>query len=238
MHRFYLPSLEIKDKMLIISDKRIVHQTGKVLRMWKEDRFQVFDDNGDEFVVEIESINKFRIIAEIVETVKSDTEPSVEVSLYQAVPKKPALFELVVQKATELGVARIFPLITERTEKRRITKFERLFSIAMEATEQSGRTKIPVIQHPVTFEDVIGGLSNPYIGYEYEGKKYLLNYGDSLYKGNELQIIIGPEGGLSQHEIDLAKEAKVKPFTLGPRILRTETAAISALSLVLLSKKV
>ncbi|MBU1682347.1 16S rRNA (uracil(1498)-N(3))-methyltransferase [Patescibacteria group bacterium] len=224
--------------MLIISDKRIVHQTGKVLRMWKEDRFQVFDDNGDEFVVEIESINKFRIIAEIVETVKSDTEPSVEVSLYQAVPKKPALFELVVQKATELGVARIFPLITERTEKRRITKFERLFSIAMEATEQSGRTKIPVIQHPVTFEDVIGGLSNPYIGYEYEGKKYLLNYGDSLYKGNELQIIIGPEGGLSQHEIDLAKEAKVKPFTLGPRILRTETAAISALSLVLLSKKV
>lgn len=234
MHRFYLESPAIKNKLLTIDDNRIVYQASKVLRMWKEDRFRIFNKNGNEFVVEIIDINNRKILANVIEPVKNKNEPRIKVSLYQAIPKKPALFELVVQKATEIGVAEIYPLITERTEKHRMTKFERLFAIAMEATEQSGRLTIPTIHHPVNYDDVIKKLKNAYIAYEYEDKKFLSDYDLS----KDLEIVIGPEGGFSEKEIERAQKAGAHPFTFGPRILRTETAAISALSLVILNKNV
>jgi 16S rRNA (uracil1498-N3)-methyltransferase len=237
MQRFYIKSPLKIGKVLEITDKRVVWQTGKVLRMWKGDKFRLFNEKQEEVLAEIIDINKQKVLVNIIEAVKNDSEPKIEVSLYQAIPKKPALFELVVQKATEIGVSKIYPLITERTERHRMAKFERLQAIAMEATEQSGRLRVPEIRHPVNYMDVIGKLSNGYIAYEFEGKKYLSDYADELYKGNEVQIIIGPEGGLTEKEISLAKKSKVKPFTFGPRILRTETAAISALSLVLLTSK-
>ena len=233
MHRFYLQSPSIKNKVLIITDKRIVHQVSKVLRMWKEDKFHIFDEKGNEYLMEIVDINNRKILANVIEYIKNKTDPKIEVSLYQAIPKKPALFELIIQKATEIGATAIYPLITERTERRRLGKFERREKIAIEAAEQCGRLCVPAIHHAVNYDDVIKKLSNPYIAYEYEGKKFLSDY--NLHKTKELQIIIGPEGGFSEKEIELAEKAGVKPFTFGPRILRTETAAISALSLVLLN---
>jgi 16S rRNA (uracil1498-N3)-methyltransferase len=131
-------------------------------------------------------------------------------------------------------VSEIFPLVTERTEKRRLSKFERLNLIAMEAAEQCGRMKIPVIRHPANYDEIIGKLSNGFIAYEYEGTRHLSDYEKDLQSAKEIQVIIGPEGGLSEAELELAKASKVKPFTFGPRILRTETAAIAALSLILL----
>ena len=92
------------------------------------------------------------------------------------------------------------------------------------------------LRHPINFEEVIGNVKNAYIGYEYEEKKFLSDYKD-LHKQKNLQIIIGPEGGFSQQEIELAEKSNAKPFTLGPRILRTETSAIASLSLVLLNEK-
>ena len=233
MHRFYLQSLDFKGEYLEITDHRIVHQALKVLRMWKDDFFQVFDGKK-EWLVQIEDLSSRKLLAKKVEEVKNNAEPKLKVSLYQAIPKKPALFELIVQKATEIGVTEIFPLVTKRTEKRRMTKFERLQLIAMEATEQCGRMTIPIIRHPVNFDEVVGKLSNGFIAYEYEGSKYLSDYADEFKEAKEIQVIIGPEGGLTESELELAQEAKVKAFSLGPRILRTETAAISALSLILL----
>jgi 16S rRNA (uracil1498-N3)-methyltransferase len=235
VHRFYLESPSIKNNLLTITDKRIVHQVGKVLRMWKEDQFHIFDEKGNEFLMEIIDINNRKILANVTESVKNKTEPKIEVSLYQAIPKKPALFELIIQKATEIGVTAIYPLITERTEKRRLTKFEQREKIAMEAAEQSGRLCVPAIHHAVNYDDVIKKLKNAYIAYEYEDKKFLSDY--DLSKTKELQIIIGPEGGFSEKEIERAEKAGAKPFTFGPRILRTETAAIAALSLVLLGRE-
>jgi len=236
VHRFYLPILKFKDDYLVIKDSRVTHQASKVLRMWKDDFFHVFDSEK-EYLVQIEHITKRNILVKKIQEVKNHAEPVVKVSLYQAIPKKPALFELILQKATEIGITEIFPLITERTEKRRMTKFDRLQLIAIEATEQCGRLKIPIIRHPVNYEDVIGKLDNGYIAYEYEGMKYLSNYTKNLKSATEIQIIIGPEGGLSKREVSMAKEAQVKPFSLGPRILRTETAAIAALSLLMLSDR-
>lgn len=220
--------------MVTITDKRIVHQTSRVLRMWQDDEFRIFDEKGNEHLVKIIEINQRKILARVIGPIENKAEPSINVTLYQAIPKKPALFELIIQKATEIGVTEIFPLITERTEKRRLGKFDRMLSIIMEATEQCGRTKVPELRHPINFEEVIGNIKNAYIGYEYEGKKFLSDYKD-LHKEKDVQIIIGPEGGFSQQEIELAEKSDAKSFTLGPRILRTETAAISALSLVLLN---
>ncbi len=216
-------------------DHRIVYQTGKVLRMKKGDEFHVFDEKGKEQLVKIVELNKRKIVGKVIQSVKNDSESKLNVSLYQAIPKKPALFELIVQKATEIGVNEIFPLITQRTEKRRMSKFERMQLIAIEASEQSGRTHIPLIRHPVNLEDALPKMTNAYIGYEYDDGDFLSKYEKTMYKKKDIQIIIGPEGGFSEEEVDKAVKAGVHPFTLGKRILRTETASIAALSIVMLN---
>lgn len=237
MHRFYLPSPDITSKVLEIKEHRILHQLNKVLRMKPGHKFALFDDQQNEWVVEILEINKRSLTANVLEAIKRNTEPKLEVHLYQALPKKTALFELVIQKATEIGVSHIYPLITKRTEKNRLSKFERMQLIAIEAAEQSRRLKIPIIHHPVNFDEAISAKSPSYIAFEYEEKTTLVHHLPKLKKQNEAHLFIGPEGGFEQQEIDLALKHKAQPFSLGPRILRTETAAIASLSLILLGDK-
>lgn len=235
MQRFFLTNPDIQQDVLEIRDPRVVYQANKVLRMKTGSKFSVFDESGNEQVVQVIELNKRKILANVIEPVSRSTESKLNVALYQSIPKKPALFELIVQKATEIGVSEIYPLITNRTEKRRIGKFERLQMIAIEATEQSRRTKVPTIHHPVNFSDLIPSLENGYLGYEYEDKNPLASCLPAIQSVDSISIVIGPEGGFDQEEIELAKENELKFFTLGPRILRTETAAISSLSIVLLS---
>jgi 16S rRNA (uracil1498-N3)-methyltransferase len=235
MHRFFIKSPDIKKNILDIDDQRIIFQLNKVLRMKTGSRFNMFDEDGREQAVEILEIDRHNIICNVLEDVKRKTEPEIEVNLYQAIPKKPALFELVIQKATEIGVSHIYPLITNRTENNRISKFDRMQVIAIEAAEQSRRTKIPVIHHPVNFNEAITKTKNVYVAYEYEESKSLADYLPAMNKAKTANIFIGPEGGFEQKEIDFAIKNKACLFTLGTRILRTETAAISALSIILLS---
>ncbi len=234
MQRFYISSPDIKKGIIEIHDSRIVFQAVKVLRMRTGSQFSVFDEKGKEVLVEVLEIDRRKIIGNVMETIKRDTESKLDIHLYQAIPKKTALFEMIVQKATEIGVTHIYPLVTDRTEKKRLSKFERLQLIAIEAAEQSRRTKIPTIHHPVNFSDVVKKVKNAYLAYEYEEKKKLSDYLPVIKKNKEAHIFIGPEGGFEQKEIDLALKNNVKLFTFGPRILRTETASISALSIILL----
>lgn len=233
MHRFYIPAPDLRGDTLALTEPTQVHQLFRVLRMKPGDSFSVFDEEGREYSVRILEISARHVLGQVLEKLERHTELSVEVSLYQAIPKKTELFELIVQKATELGVAHIYPLITERTEKRRLSKFERLTRIATEATEQSNRLRVPVIHHPIALEAALEQVSNGYLAYEFEEQVGLLDYGKSLTQGNALQIFIGPEGGFSQKEVMLAKKTGLKTFTLGPRILRTETAATASLALLL-----
>lgn len=234
MHRFFIPSPDVNQGVIEITDNRILFQANKVLRMKPGKRFDVFDALGKEFEVEILKIDKRKIIGNIIEKIKNNTESEIEVHLYQAIPKKTTLFELVIQKATEIGASHIYPLITDRTEKHRISKFERMLTIAIEATEQSRRTKVPTIHHPVNFDEVVAKVKNAYVAYEYEDKKLLSDYLPKIKKSKKAHIFIGPEGGFDQKEIDFAIKKGVNLFTLGPRILRTETASIAAMSIVLL----
>lgn len=236
MHRFYIPSPDTQEKILEITDSRIVFQMLKVLRMKAGSKFSFFDGNGKEFAVEVLEVGKRKILANVIEPILREVESEIEVSLYQAIPKKTALFELVVQKAVEIGASHIYPLITQRTEKHRLSKFERLQTIAIEATEQCRGLKIPEIHHPVTFEETVKKHPGAYIAFEYEAKKTLDDYYEEIKKNGNAHLMIGPEGGFDQKEIDFALKNKAKPFSLGSRILRTETAAISALSLILLRR--
>ncbi len=207
---------------------------GKVLRMKTGSKFTFFNELEREWMAEVLEIGRRTAIANVKDVVQRDTEPKMDIHLYQAIPKKTALFELVIQKATEIGVSHIYPLITKRTEKRRLTKFERLQTIAIEATEQCRRLSVPTVHHPVDFNDTIKKAKEAYVAYEYETSKTLDQYYPEIKKQKEAHIFIGPEGGFDQKEIDFALRHKAKLFTLGPRILRTETASIASLSLILL----
>lgn len=236
MHRFYLPSPNIDDHIIEIKDTRITYQVAKVLRMRPGKHIFIFDENQNEYKMQILELNQRKLLGNIIESIKRHTEPRIEVNLYQAIPKKTALFEWVLQKATEIGVSSVFPMVTERTQKHRMSKFDRLQKIAIEATEQSRRLKVPVIRHPVEFSEVISKVENSYLAYEYE-EEVMLN---TLLQKNKSQVVnlfIGPEGGFTQKEIDVAIRSKANLFSLGSRILRMETAAISALSLILLQNK-
>lgn len=237
MHRFYLPSPDITASVIEITDQRVLFQLNKVLRMKPGKQIKIFDENGNENRIEILEINRKKLLGNVIEKVERQTEPNIDVHLYQAIPKKTALFELVIQKATEIGVTHIYPLVTHRTEKHRLSKFERMQSIAIEATEQSRRLKVPIIHHPVAFRDTIEKVAHQaYIGYEYEDSKKLMDYLPQIQKDGVAHLFIGPEGGFEQDEIDFAIKQKANLFTLGPRILRTETAAVVSLGMMLLNE--
>ncbi|MCP5468873.1 MAG: 16S rRNA (uracil(1498)-N(3))-methyltransferase, partial [Deltaproteobacteria bacterium] len=197
-------------------------------------QFHVFNEK-EEWQVELETLEKRKATVKVINQIQNKCDPKQKVSLYQAIPKKQALFELVIQKATELGVHDIYPLVTERTESKRLHKMERLQMIAIEATEQCGGRHVPTIHPPVDFKKVIGILKKGFMAYEAEEEKYLSDYEKELSSSGEIQLLIGPEGGFSEKEVELAKKNNVKSFSMGKRILRTETAAMAGLSLILLS---
>jgi len=233
MHRFYFPLLDASEKTLELTDPALVHQLNKVLRFKVREEFFLFNAHQQEARVVVEDIGKKKVRVKVAEVVKNHTEPRLKVTLIQAIPKKPALFELIVQKATEIGVHTIIPLITERTEGRRLPRPERLRAIATEATEQSRRLHLPTISQPITFEQALEYGPKVYMAYEYEEARFLLDHPPTPI--HDIFLLIGPEGGFSQKEVHAAREAKLNLFTFGPRILRMETAAISALSLLLLA---
>jgi len=233
MQRFYLPTLGFKGDVMSIDDSRVVHQCCKVLRMRPGDHFRLFD-GAMEFEVEVLEISKKVLLVKKNLLFQNEADPVLEVSLYQAIPKKPALFELIVQKATEIGVSEIFPLVTERTENRRLAKVERLALIAMEAAEQCGRLRVPTIHSPVIFNDAIHDARHAFMAAVSESQKTLQDFRADFEGEGPIQLFIGPEGGFSSGELTLAQSKAIQCFSLGNRILRTETAAMSSLSLMLL----
>jgi 16S rRNA (uracil1498-N3)-methyltransferase len=233
MHRFYLPSISFQGSRLHIADPRIVFQASRVLRMKAGSQFSVFDDGGKEFEVTVQTLNPKTIVAEKGAEIHRATESKLRVILYQAVPKKQDLFELVLQKATELGVSEIVPLITKRTERQHLGKWDRMKTIIAEATEQSNRTHVPELGQPVEFEKAIN-QSHCYIAYESGKELPLSKMLQAMRSAGEVRLFIGPEGGFAPEEIEMALRKGAKTFGLGSTILRTETAAIAAVSLSLI----
>jgi 16S rRNA (uracil1498-N3)-methyltransferase len=235
-HFFIEPENLIGDKV-VLDDVEIVHQIRRVLRMGVGGKFVALDNSGKRFVCEINAMDgEKKILASVIETKENNSSARLSVSLFQAMPKKPALFELILQKCTEIGVSRFVPIRTKFSEREEVPKKDRLLRIIKEAAEQSERATLPVLNETIDFDKL---LSSPPPGVNL----LLHSRGDfpmlsklkfSYQKGQEINIFIGPEGGFSEEEVSLAQKNGFVISSLGTQILRTETAAIAAVAVFML----
>ena len=191
-----------------------------VLRLQIGEKIILGDGKGIEAEVTLEKIAKNKIIGRINKNVSARTPLAGRtVNLYLAILKKEN-FELVVQKAVEVGVSNIIPIITERTIKTGLN-IERLKKIILEASEQSGRSIVPTLSPILDFKDALK-----------QGTGIIFHLGAEDYlpdkNAKEVSIFVGPEGGFTEKEVDLAKSSGYTVASLGPLTLRSETAAIIA----------
>lgn len=204
-----------------------------VLRQGIGDEITVLNGRGQEYLAKIIRIDPESVTAELLEETSRAAEPTVWLNLVQSLPKLDK-FEWIIQKNTELGVSRFQPAITERSmakikEDLKERKEERWRKIIQEAAEQSGRKIVPELAPVNSWDEILKGLGGglTLIPWEGERKRSLKDVLAGLTSVPErITIIIGPEGGFSQKEVEEAIEKGAVPVTLGPRILRTETAGL------------
>ncbi|WMJ22190.1 RsmE family RNA methyltransferase [Paludicola sp. MB14-C6] len=232
MPRFF--SNQIASNQIIITGEDAKHIT-KVLRMKMGEAITVNDKAGTDYECEIAEIGE-QVILNVLTKHKNETEPNVEIVLYQALPKSDKL-DFIVQKAVELGVTKIVPMTTKfciakADEKSFEKKLIRYNKIVFEAAKQSGRGIIPLVENILSFEQAIqqGKDECSILYYEHGGEPTACIVNSNTSKVN---IYVGSEGGFSEQEVIYAKEHGIRLGTLGKLILRCETAPIVGLSLVL-----
>jgi 16S rRNA (uracil1498-N3)-methyltransferase len=235
MFRFFL-KFPIEDPQnIIITDKEAFKKLTKVLRMQVGDVFVIFDNTGEEYEVRIQAIKGKQIACSLVSRLDVDRELGLEIKLYQSLLKKDKL-EWLCQKVTEIGVKRIIPVISENcvVKELNLNKSSRYKKIIEEATIQSGGKIPPGFESALRFEDAIKKL-NPrdlnLICHEQEKDNALIDILEGQ-SARTINLFIGPEGGFSQFELDLARQHSLVTVSLGKRILRAETAAIVACGII------
>lgn len=225
IHRF-IGGFDFSQPQLNITDAGLVHQLHGVLHLAHGEEIILCNGKGREALVRITEINKKEIIVAIEKSGEAQAEPIVLATLYCAILKREH-FELVVQKATEVGIADIVPIITHRTIKLNL-RLDRLEKISKGAAEQSGRGKVPVIHELVSFERAVvhAQKNDMNLFFDATGSPVL----DALQKTQSVPrgFFVGPEGGWDESEIELAKANGFQIVSLGPLTLRGETAAIIA----------
>lgn len=238
MPRFFIDSINEAD---IFLDGENARHIGRSLRMRTGEKITVCC-GGIDYDCEIRRITEDSVFLDLIEKHQCSAEPTVDVTLFQAVPKLDKL-EFIIQKSTELGVSRVVPVLTRRcisrpNEKDFAKKLPRLAKIAEEAAKQSGRGKIPEISPIVSYSeclDMMKNLDKSIILYEGEGGK---PFSDVAVEGiKSAGILIGSEGGFESSEVEQAVSAGAERVWLGKRILRCETAPISALSILMFLTK-
>jgi 16S rRNA (uracil1498-N3)-methyltransferase len=200
-----------------------VNYLGNVLRMGEGAELLLFDGQSGEWLARIAEAAKRRIILSVErQTREAETVPDLWLAF---APVKRAQTDWLVEKATELGAARLIPVMTRRTVAERV-KLERLEAIAIEAAEQCGRTLLPAIAEPVALKDILDTQRTIYFADETGGEPAA-----EAFKPGPALILTGPEGGFTEEERAAVRAAPTAvPISLGPRILRAETAALAALA--------
>lgn len=236
MHRFFIPQLYAAE--MVIKDVDAKH-ISKVLRMKPGDKIQIVSDDGVTAIAEIVSLQADNVVVKCLEKLAESHEPSVKITLAQGLAKGEKM-DFIIQKAVEMGASSIVPVAMEHSVVRlegakADKKVERWQKIAEAAAKQSKRDIIPQVQPVQTMQQMLANndLLHKIIAYECEdrlGLKTALQSCDNL---QELLLIIGPEGGISEFELELARKNGAVPVSLGKRILRAETAGVVALSAIL-----
>ncbi len=260
LHRFHIDELVGDRTELTIHSPELVNQLRHVLRLKVGEEAILFDGSGSDYKV---VINRFigtdQAVFDVRESMRSRFMPTRKTYLFAAVIKKDN-FEFIVEKATELGVTDIIPIIADHSEKKALNR-ERLIKISIEASEQSGRGDVPKIYPIISLKEAIEAIKRGFGSVEKTGEKILnpkseirdksearnsnvkiiafhtegeyLSRSD-LNESDPIAIFIGPEGGWSPEEIDMFHKNEITVRCLGPQVLRAETAVIAALSKVLL----
>ena len=236
MHQFYCPNADLSSKQTFIDDKNELHHLRNVLRLKKNDEVRLFDGKGKEALGVLLAVTAQKATVEI-HSVKQFERKAPSILLACALPKK-SKFEMIIEKATELGVDEIIPLKTDRTEikltdSRQTKKQQRYQTIAINASKQSKRTIVPVI-HPVTdFSSALNHLtriSTTIIPSLNENTESLFSAFEKIKSPKAVSFLIGPEGDFTPEEYAQAQSKGCIPVTLGATILKVETAAFCALS--------
>jgi 16S rRNA (uracil1498-N3)-methyltransferase len=240
MHRFFVSKECLQAKQVILTGRQ-AHQIRNVLRMKSGDHVIVLDNTGCEYTAILTKIGRQNVVGEVISKQQAQAEPHTRITLYQSLLTREK-FEWMLQKCTEVGVTSFVPVVTERSIVRRpdaITsrKLSRWREIITEAAEQSGRGRIPQLDAAVNFADAvsrIGDFNRCLIGLPGaagSSVREILRNGNA--KPVTVALFIGPEGGFTDEEIADACSKGATAFSLGKRILRTETAAVVASAVIL-----
>lgn len=241
MNRFFVDDPgAFSDSSVVITGEDVNH-VKNVLRLKENDELIVSDGRGRDYHCRISGITNEEVVADICDICDNFSELSTEITLFQGFPKGDKM-ELIIQKTVELGVTRIVPVMTKRTvvkldDKKAKKKTERYNMIAESAAKQSGRGMIPEVTMPVSFAEAVSmaeKLDMNIIPYEEaEGVEYSRNIIKRIKGKKSLGIFIGPEGGFAREEVEKALDAGASAITLGHRILRTETAGMAVISIIM-----
>lgn len=239
MHKFFTPAHMFSDTHAVITGEDVKH-IYKVLRVKPGEKVVVNNLESEEFLGEVEEVNKQEVSIKILEKLDVNNESNLRITLFQGMPKA-AKMDLIVQKCVELGISDIIPTITDRVDvklKGEFKKLDRLNKIALEACKQSKRTVIPTVSEPMSFEEVLNKIDEldlmviPYENATGYGIRAMVNSIENKSNIKNVGIMVGPEGGFEESEIEALKEKGAHIVTLGPRILRTETAGFTCVSLI------
>ncbi len=229
MARLFLADSDLHSRFITIRGEKARYLV-TVLRCRAGDPLFIHDDKGNVYSAAITGVTNKEVSAELVEKIDLQSESPLNITLLQGLLKGEKM-DLVIQKATELGVKEIIPVVTERCQVRQTRKLGRWMKIAEEASRQAGRNSVPLIGETIEFKDLGAVHSTEGIIFWEQGGEEL---GESLkrFKGlQKISLFTGPEGGFSEVEIKAASEKGFVRATLGRRILRAETAAITAVAI-------
>ncbi len=242
MRQFFIQSNQVSQDIIRMEGKDVNH-IRNVLRMGAGEQLAATDENGMEYLCEIENVDAEGIDLKILDKFMAERELSAEVYLFQGLPKGDKM-ELIIEKAVELGVHKVVPVETKRCivkldEKKAAAKIKRWSAIAESAAKQSKRCRIPQIHSVITLKEALAMTKDfqlvciPYE--EAKGMDSLKHFLSNIKPGMKIGFFIGPEGGFEADEIQQAIEHGVEPVSLGKRILRTETAGLTLMSMIMLN---
>ena len=240
MHHFFVTPEQITGETIFIEGQDVNHMKN-VLRMKIGEQVKISDGNNKNYLCEVQEYEDAEARLHIIEELDENTELESKIYLFQGLPKSDKM-ELIVQKAVELGAYQIIPVATKRAvvkldAKKAAKKVERWNGISESAAKQAGRSVIPEVTEVLSFAEALKKaqeLDVMLIPYELaEGMKETKDIISNIQKGQSVGIFIGPEGGFEVSEVEKAIEMGAKSITLGRRILRTETAGMTILSILM-----
>ena len=240
MYHFFVTPQQISGDKIRIEGGDVNHMKN-VLRMKLHEKAELSDGESRTYLCEVEAYEEDVAVLHILEEMEADTEPASKLYLFQGLPKSDKM-ELIVQKAVELGVYQVIPVAMKRSvvrldDKKAAKKADRWNSIAESAAKQAGRSRIPEVTMPLSYNEALKmaeELDVTLLPYELAGgMEVTREVIRQIKSGQSVGIFIGPEGGFEPEEVDAAVSMGAKVITLGRRILRTETAGLATLAVLM-----